>query len=124
MENAKGEVTNFQTRSEPYGDASSAMIWTFRLESFDADGNRLPPVPVEMRGLTAEGFINDGDKVEVYGFWREGVLVAEGARNMTTRSTVKLKGPPKWVKVFFMLFSIGVVLGFIAIMASVIAHWR
>jgi hypothetical protein len=42
-------------------------VITFRIERYDSDGNRLPPVPVEIRGEHIEGVIVEGDSVSVSG---------------------------------------------------------
>ena len=124
MDGVTGDVSHFQMRTELYGDSSSAQIWVFRLERFDDEGNRLPPIPVEMRGLTAQGMISDGDKVEVHGSWREGVLVAQKARNLTTQSTVEFQGYNKRLGRLFLVLAILLVLGFLFIMGSALLNWR
>ncbi len=55
-------------------------------------GNRLPPVPVEIRGRSIEGVISEGDQVEIPGVWREGeTLRTTLVRNKTTGAVVKCK---------------------------------
>ena len=65
----RGQVEGFRERSENEG---AWTVWNFRLERFDSKGNRLPPIPVEMISDSFSGFIQDGDKVELYGDWGEG----------------------------------------------------
>jgi hypothetical protein len=96
-----GEAHSIQTRREVNID-----VWTFRLERFDDKGNRLSPVAVEMRGLDFEGFINEGDQIEVYGQWSEvGTVLSKEVRNLSTNSKVKAKWYSRKLKV------VGIVVG-------------
>jgi hypothetical protein len=63
-----GEVRGLQQRSERAPFGPEGEMWTvvsFRLERFDEAGNRITPVPVELRGLRFTGTLNEGDWVEV-----------------------------------------------------------
>ena len=80
-----------QQRTESLGESGSRSIWTFRLERYDARGNRLRPVQVEMRGLAFEGSLSDGDSVRVTGRWHNGAVRAKAVENLTTGSLVKSK---------------------------------
>src|SRR5262245_37349608 len=65
-----GDVRGFQTRTESRGPQHPQyIVWTFRVERFDSDGNQLPPVPVEMRSKSFQGFINEGDRVGISARW-------------------------------------------------------
>ncbi|WP_214111410.1 hypothetical protein [Acrocarpospora catenulata] len=64
-------------------------IWHFRLERHDDEGNRLPNVPVEMRGWRFSGAVANGDDVEVHGSPRNGTLRARAVWNHTTQSKVR-----------------------------------
>jgi hypothetical protein len=81
----------------------SGTSWTvlsFVLERYDKDGNRITPVPVEMRGRSFAGFLNEGDWVEVHAKWKKGkALRVSQVYNKTTESTVKAKGKSAAVKV-------------------------
>ncbi len=67
-------------------------IWNFRVERYDASGNRLTPVPVEMRAENFYNSISEGDWVEIPGFWREGMLMRPSlVHNLTTRANVTAK---------------------------------
>lgn len=80
-----GEVRGLQQRSEDRDQS----VWDFRIERFDAVGNRLPPVPVQMRSSSFAGGINDGDRVEVSGRWAPGeTLRPRRLRNLTTGALV------------------------------------
>jgi len=59
-------------------------ILRFRVEQYDESGNRVRIVAVEMRASSFEGFINEGDRVEVFGQWTGGLLQAEEIRDHTT----------------------------------------
>lgn len=60
-----GEVRGFASRKEDDKGKHGWEIWTFRVEQFDARGNRLPPVPIAMRGRRFSGFVADGHHVHV-----------------------------------------------------------
>jgi hypothetical protein len=86
-----GVVRDLQNRSEPRGSGQGSVtqqIYTFRLERYDAAGNRLPPIPVEMRGDTLWGVVNEGDWVEIPDSWQPNqTLRARKLTNLTTGST-------------------------------------
>jgi hypothetical protein len=66
------------------------IVRSFILDSFDAAGNRQPPVSVQMRGLRFRGSINEGDRVRISKSTRaEGLIEALELQNLTTGSTVK-----------------------------------
>lgn len=65
--------------------------WHFRIERHDASGNRLAPVPVEMKGLTFVGALSNGDEVSVRGVWRDGTLRVQELTNLTTNAYVRAK---------------------------------
>lgn len=71
---------------------------TFRVDRYDAAGNRLSPVSVEMRRHRG-GLVTDGDEVEVVGKWSRGTMRATRIRNVTTSSEVRgwFAGWGKWV---------------------------
>src|SRR5437016_4446953 len=77
---------------------------TFRIDRYDLGGNRLTPVPVEMRRYRG-GVITDGDEVEVTGKWSRGTLRATRIRNLTTSSEVRgwFAGWGKWVALAVLL---------------------
>ncbi len=93
----QGKVGGFQSRTEEtqvYGPKTKTKtIWTFRIERFDAEGNRQPPVPVQMAARSFDGFVTDGDRVRVYvGSWKPGrILKPTSLYNEETQSFVKTK---------------------------------
>ena len=65
-------------------------VWSFRVERYDASGNRLQPVPVEMKGERFDGSISEGDWVELPGDWKPGQVVNPSqVKNLTTGATVR-----------------------------------
>ncbi len=85
-----GEAHNIQHRQEQ-GANSAEQILTFRVERYDRDGSRLQPVPVEMRGYSMTGFLNEGDQVRVSGTWEGGLLRATRTDNAATGAVVQAK---------------------------------
>ncbi|MGW4043145.1 hypothetical protein [Streptomyces sp. NPDC004721] len=115
---AEGQVRAVQVRSENRGENQTKEIWTFRIERYDSEGNRILLVPVEMRGRTFEGSINDGDWVRARGRVRSGTLRVSRLENLSTGASVLAKGLPRAAKVsiaFFILFMLGW-FGFLAYM--------
>jgi hypothetical protein len=97
----RGKVRGFQSRTETSGGggnrpAVTHTVWTFRLITFDDSGNELRPIPVEMRAVSFEGFLNDGDDIEIAGKWRAGstagaMLQPEEVYNHDTQSWIRVK---------------------------------
>lgn len=109
----EGQIRGIQQRVESLGEGATNTVWTFRLERYDRDGNRLPPIPVQLRGLRFEGFVSEGDDVRVTGEWKDGTLVTERVENLTTHATVKAKSHRKLMVasfIFFLVFVVGIIL--------------
>ncbi|MEV5551195.1 hypothetical protein AB0L35_34525 [Streptomyces sp. NPDC052309] len=102
-----------QVRSEYQGQHHFEVVWTFRVERYDAFGNRISVVPVEMRGLTFEGSLNDGDRVRAHGRMKSGTLRVARLENLTTGASVRAKGVPKAVLVIAYIM-IAAIVAFIA----------
>lgn len=109
----QGQVRGIQQRSESFGEGGSMTIWTFRIERYDPSGNRLPPIPVQMRGISFEGSLSEGDEVRIFGSWKNGTLHTERVENVTTGATVKTKSFKKAILVFA-AFALIILAGFIA----------
>lgn len=64
----QGEVRGFKERrdntSKGFGASLDRIVWSFRLERYQ-DGQRLPPIPVEIIGQQFVGSINEGDTVRL-----------------------------------------------------------
>lgn len=112
-----GFVRDFRIRRERRIDDLDAdlEVWSFHVQRRDADGERLVPVPVEMRGLCFAGTVSEGDEVRIGGTWRDGALHAEELDDLTTGARVRAKGSRRvrsvLVAVGFILFVI--VAGFV-----------
>ena len=96
-----GNVRGFQSRTENQSSLSTPQapriwtIWTFRVECLDTQGNRIALVPVEMRGLSFQGSITDGDSVEIRGSASSRGTIRPGeVRNLTTGAVVRSSGKP------------------------------
>lgn len=118
-----GEAHNIQHRQE---QEARSEILTFRVERYDRDGNRLQPVPVEMRSYSITGFINEGDQVRVSGTWEGGLLRAKRADNATTGAVVEAKTSAggRVVGLVFLLIIVAgfVFLGFLFITSVIGGH--
>jgi hypothetical protein len=91
---ARGTARTVQFRSGKSlgvdGKEIQVQVLEFLLEQYDSSGNR-SLVPVEMRGRSIKGLINDGDDVEVSGQWKNGLLYTTNFSNRTISSQVKAK---------------------------------
>jgi hypothetical protein len=111
-----GVVRNVQFRSELRGEHGSVQVLTFQLEQHDAVGKLLQPTLVELRGVSLEGQVSDGEQVTVAGKWRNGRVVAKQVTSLTTGALVGARNPPVWLMIPFVILFL-VVLGFIAFVA-------
>jgi hypothetical protein len=85
-----GFVRGLTQRPGPNG-----QVYTFRIEVHDSRGNRLPPVAVEMKGVSFEGILNEGDEVEIRARPRPGRVVrVHRLSNLTAGSVFAAKGIP------------------------------
>jgi hypothetical protein len=73
----EGKVKGFTSRAEkPWWSNDTITEWTFSLIRFNDElGKPLPPIPVEMRGKSFDGFINEEDTVVVKGNWEIGRML-------------------------------------------------
>ena len=90
-----GVVRDLQYRGERWGEHSETAIWNLRIERYDAGGNRLAPVPVEMRGDSFSGSVINGDVIRVKGSWRGCALRVEEFDNLTTGAQVRAMPTPR-----------------------------
>jgi FHA domain len=67
-------------------------VLTFRVDRYDASGNRIPSVAVELMDFEG-GHVAEGEEVEVTGRWSRGTMRASRVVNLSTRSEVRGKGP-------------------------------
>lgn len=90
---ASGEVRDFRERTEQVFVSLPLIVWTFRLEQYDEAGNPYTSVPVVMRGRTFNGYLGNGNLVEVRRFHQRGnELRVDLLYNVTTNSWVVAKG--------------------------------
>jgi hypothetical protein len=92
-----GVARNIQLRSQQSGFDKfqrTTQILSFRLEQYDRIGNRVRVVPVEMRGQNIIGFITDGDRVEVFGKEKDGLLRADAIENLSQGALVEARRYP------------------------------
>jgi hypothetical protein len=104
-----GVVRDLKERSETVGGASAQQteqVRTFRVERYDATGNRLAPITVEMRGQTLWGVVNEGDSVEIPASWTpDHTLSVAEMTNLTTGSRFGATLPPRhrWMAPVFLI---------------------
>lgn len=112
-----GIVGGLESRLEPAGPGNIERL-TFRVERYDARGNRLAAVPVEMVGQRIKGTIRAGDQVEVKGrLLRRGALRVKRLYNATTRTTVRAFKKRCWH--LNLIFFVILFLSFAAICAAI-----
>jgi hypothetical protein len=85
-----GRVRGFERRSERMGEGS-VQIYNFRLERYDAHGNRERPVPVQLRGWKIDGSLRDEDEVAVTGRMKNGTMRGQRVENHTTGATIAIQ---------------------------------
>jgi hypothetical protein len=91
-------------------------IWDFRLERFDAEGNRLAPMPVELRARKILGNINESDWVQVPGKWKRGhTRVVKRVRDLTTDTAV---GAPRHVILWLLLLAVALAVAIAAVIVA------
>lgn len=98
-----GQVRGIQQRTEGYGEHGASVL-TFRVERYDDAGNRLQPVPVQLRARGYDGSLNEGDNVRVSGRWKDGTLHTSRVRNLTTGASVAGKSIAKMLLIFLAIF--------------------
>lgn len=81
------------------GTKPPVEILQFRIERYDASGNRLPRVQVELRGniimgSRISGQLSDNDEVEVEGVWHAGILRAQSLVNLSMGA--HLRSQSRW----------------------------
>lgn len=97
--------------------ANDEDILAFRVDSYDASGNRRDPVAVELPGYK-QGHLTDGEEVEVTGNWSHGTLRAKKILNLSTRAVVR--GPSTGTKVFYVCLLVAIACFFAFIIYSIV----
>ena len=89
----RGTARNVKQSTE--GGQNSPVILSFRIERHDPNGDRMAPIPVELRSNMMSGSIigvlSDGDEVRVAGEWKQGTLSVNTVRNLTTGADVRIR---------------------------------
>jgi hypothetical protein len=71
------------------------IVWTFQLERHGETGERLDPIPVEMRGKYFSGFINEGNVVRLYEkSWQGGIVRTKRVHNVTFKEDIMADRKP------------------------------
>lgn len=117
----RGQVSGFQQRFEPTG-RGTLSVWDFRLERVDDAGNPLPRIPVQMKGTSFDGAINNGDWIEVTGSWREGkTLPVRQLKNLDTGAVVRAKSRSTAAKIFGVVLALLVLAAFAAVVLFILS---
>lgn len=87
-----GIVSGFASRFE-VASGQQLLVWNFNLVAEDSAHQRFE-VPVQMRGTTFEGAIQNGDIISVDAPWRPGqILQVTSVVNVNTRATITANNP-------------------------------
>ncbi len=100
----QGQIRGIQQRSESMGEGS-VSVWTFRLERYDDSGNRMRPIPVQMRAASFDGSLHEGDEARAIGIWKAGTLHTDQVDNLTTQSTVRARSFRKAIIITLIIFA-------------------
>lgn len=111
-----GQARGIQQRSESYGENGARSVLTFRIERYDRAGNRLRPVPVQMRTLGFDGSLSEGDEVSVTGQWKHGTLHTSRVHNLTTGASIVGKSFKKACLIFLV---VAIVMAIVFVFAAV-----
>jgi hypothetical protein len=88
-----GEVVGVARAIQFRQDAAhNRDVLSFRVDRYDGGGNRLDPVPVELRGSDIAGQLSEGEEVAVSGRWDHGTLVAREVVNRSTHAELRRRG--------------------------------
>ncbi len=106
-------------------------VYSFRVESFDELGNRLTPVTVEMRGISFEGSLNEGDEIEIQKKYRPGrTIKVSRLHNITAASPFKAREYPFFIRILTYpltaigwLLTVAFIIGFIYLLVSCARVW-
>ena len=83
-----GMVRDLKQRTESRGEGQNTrteQVMTFRAERYDDNGNRRPPIAIELRGKALWGVVSDGDWVQLSPEWSAAQTVSvEQMMNVTT----------------------------------------
>jgi hypothetical protein len=113
----EGRVSAIERLSPSSTDPQTVL--SFRLERYTDEGNYEFVAQVEMRGLSINGSLRDGDQVRVLAAKDEnGTIVAKKVKNETTGAMIESRGIPaisKWI--------VGAIFALVVVMAVVSAYF-
>jgi hypothetical protein len=118
----EGEVRGFRqwtetTNHKLTNQQIQEQVWTFQVERYEG-GKHLPSIPVELRGQTISGVLNEGHIVRLdHDSWQEGQTVrTDRVFNVTLNAPVHTIGfsiiPQIIVSIFVVLIVVGFMVGF------------
>jgi hypothetical protein len=111
-----GTVSSMHQRTEMHRRLPTSQIVNFRLERYDGRGNRLQPVPVEMRGITVTGHVAEGERVQLSGKFFNGILYAKRLTNLTTGGALSTQAAGRFGRFLGRRSELGVVAGILVVL--------
>lgn len=93
----QGVARNVHMRAElrgGSGNTHSTVVCNFRVEVHNRKGNPVRLYPVEMRGDSFEGAVNERDWVRAQGTAKHGTLRVRRLQNLTTGAQVSARTTP------------------------------
>jgi hypothetical protein len=117
----RGIARSVDLRQYPIGQGQVQSVLAFHLDRYDASGNRLAPVAVEMVHHR-RGQLTDGDEVEVSGSVKQGTLSAKRILNVTTGAEIR-GGEPRLVKSVKVVLALVFAIFFIAIVIALVVSF-
>jgi hypothetical protein len=126
LRQAAGNVIVGHVRGLSEKPARDFTVYSFRVESYDEQGNRLSPVTVEMQGIGFEGSLNEGDEVEIRKKYRPGrTIKVSQLYNITAASPFKAREYPFFIRILSYpltligwLLTVAFIIGFIYLLVS------
>jgi hypothetical protein len=116
-----GYASGVNVRTELSG-RDWVSILDFRIERFDDDGNPLPRVPVAMKSVHFDSWINNDDRVKVSGNWREGgTLWVDQIHNLETAAVIRNQVPGHFLSTLASI--VGTLIGLAILGAIVVVAW-
>ena len=110
-----------RSEQDPLIPQNQVIVLAFNVERFDEGGNRLPPVPVELRGRSLRGGLNEGDRVELAAASaQDGTVRVDRVRNLTTGADVRVSGGRHSWGYWVLIGITGLIVLVIAVVATLI----
>jgi hypothetical protein len=116
----RGKASGLQQRLE-YKTRRPLVVWNFRLERWDSSGSPMTRVPVEMRGQSFQGSLNNGDWIEVRAKWKPGKTVhASRVTDLSTSTVVRARGWGQPTRIARVVIALLMLAFFVAVAASIL----